>query len=107
MYNFHTKNMQITRPRGEYVEKIIRDANGQLVRVSFCVYEKNGHIKARLLNVVYVEEKSIADKTILLNFSSPGEEKYQEVVFENKIVSPYFNKNLLYFSGSKPRAPTR
>ena len=97
---------QITPSKANFIEKIVRDTNGRLLRATFCVYENGGHIKARLLSVVYVEESAIENKTPLLSFSSLGEEKHQEIIFENKTVSPYFNSNILYSSGSKPRAPT-
>lgn len=98
---------QITPSRANFIEKILRDGQGRLVCATFCVYENGGHIKARLVNVVYLEEKSsIKSKTLVLDFSSPGEEKYCEVVLKNKIASPYFDLNILYSSGSKPRAPT-
>ena len=98
---------QITPSKSNFIEKILRDNQGRLVHATFCVYENGGHIKARLVGVVYLDEKSIiSNKILFLNFSSPGEEKYQEVVFENKTLSPYFDSNLLYSVGSKPRAPT-
>lgn len=98
--------MQITRPRGEYIEKIVRDSNGRLVRLSFCVYENGGHIRARLLNAVYLVESSIENKTIFLGLWTPSVHRYSKPVFAGKITSPYFNSNLLNFLGSKPRAPT-
>ena len=99
--------MQITRPRGEYVEKIVRDGNGRLVRLSFCVYENGGHVKARLLNAVYLEEKTgIENKTVFLSSPRTVLGEYEITVSYRKITSPYFNSNLLNFLGSKPRAPT-
>lgn len=98
--------MQITRPRGEYVEKIVRDAGGRLVRLSFCVYENGGHIRARLLNAVYLKENFIGNKILFLEGLKREKNFGTEVVFKNKIVSPYFDLNILYSSGSKPRAPT-
>ena len=98
--------MQITRPRGEYVEKIVRDAGGRLVRLSFCVYENGGHIKARLLNAVYLSESPLENKTVFLTSPRVPLGEYADVFFTVKIVSPYFNSNLLNFLGSKPRAPT-
>lgn len=98
--------MQITRPRGEYVEKIVRDTNGRLVRLSFCVYENGGHIKARLLNAVCIEEHTLQNKTLILP-SLKSTKKYGTKVFKSsKTVSPYFNLNLLNFLVAKPRAPT-
>lgn len=99
--------MQIIRPRGEYVEKIVRDAQGRLVRLSFCVYQNGGHIKARLLNVTYLEEKSTGDKILFLDGEKTRKNYGSKIVFRNKVVSPYFNFDILKFSGSKPRAPTK
>jgi hypothetical protein len=99
--------MQITRPRGEYIEKIVRDAGGRLVRLSFCVFENGGHVRARLLNAVYLEEKTeIENKVLFLGSWTPSVHRYSKSVFVSKITSPYFNSNLLNFLGSKPRAPT-
>jgi hypothetical protein len=102
--------MQITRPRGEYIEKIVRDTNGRLVRLSFCVYENGGHVKARLLNATYLSENGCSTPSVEQNYllacSTLSVEQYQEIFNVGKIVSPYFNSNLLNFLGSKPRAPT-
>ncbi len=96
---------QLTRPIGEYVEKIIRDKNGQLVRATFCVYECDGHIKARLITAEIIKEVLSNKKTVSL----PGfvkEELQNFVEYIGATVSPYFSLNTLYFFGSKPRAPT-
>lgn len=106
-YFVSIKTMQITQPRGEYIEKIVRDVNGQLVRLSFCVYQNNGHIKVRLLNVVHLEKKAIDNKVLLLNSKRLQNNYRGKIIFKSKIVSPYFNFDILKFSGSKPRAPTK
>ncbi len=89
------------------MERVVRDADGRLVRLSFCVYENGGHIRARLLNAVYLEEYREIENKIPVLTGFKLEKKYPiKVIFKNKIVSPYFNFDILYFSGSKPRAPT-
>ena len=99
--------MQITRPLGDFVEKIVRDSNGRLVRATFCVYENNGHIKARLIKAIYLEEfEKIENKVATLPGSARENSFQTKTVFEEKVVSPYFDSNLLYSLGSKPRAPT-
>jgi len=99
--------MQITRPRGEYIEKIVRDGNGRLVRLSFCVYENGGHVRARLLNATYLaENQKIENKTLTLGGLTKTKTFPAEILRGEKITSPYFNSNLLNFLGSKPRAPT-
>lgn len=96
---------QIGLPLGNYVERIIRDKNGQLVRATFCVYECNGHIKARLINAELVKEVLQNEKVeILTGFVQKEYRNFIEYV--GATVSPYFSLNTLYFSGSKPRAPT-
>lgn len=98
--------MQITTPRGNLIEKVLRDKDGRLVRASFCVYQESGRVKARLLNVVYLDE-SLENKEVLCleglkdNFEFEVEEKQ-----DHKILSPYFDFNILSFLGSKPRAPS-
>jgi len=96
---------QLSRPRGEYVERIIRDKNGQLVRATFCVYECNGHIKARLLNAEFLTETLSNKKVIAID--GIAKKEFREIIDEiGKTISPYFTFDTLYFSGSKPRAPT-
>jgi hypothetical protein len=98
--------MQIIPSNQKLIEKILRDHNGQLVRATFCVYENGGRIKARLVDVVYLDEyEKLGAKTNTLS-GLITKEKFETVysaVFA--VVSPYFS-NILYFSGSKPRAPT-
>lgn len=99
--------MQITTTQGNFIEKIVRDANGKFARVTFCVYENAGHIKARIVKVVYLEECLSIESSSLVLTGFKSDKVFQSVeTFLNKIVSPYFNSKLIYFSGSKPRAPT-
>lgn len=97
---------QIGYPIGNYIERVIRDKNGQLVRATFCVYECSGQIKARLVSAEYIKEDVVENNItpILVGFVQKGLKNFIEYVGET--ASPYFNLNTLYFSGSKPRAPT-
>jgi len=70
------------------------------------VYENGGHVKARLLNATYLPENSIGNKILFLGGLKKQKNFGGEIIFKNKIVSPYFDSNILYSSGSKPRAPT-
>lgn len=93
--------MQITTPRGDFIEKILRDTNGRLVKATFCVYEEAGRVKARLLNFVYIDDDNV------LSLASYKQEIYSFIENEDreKILSPYFDFDILTFFGSKPRAP--
>lgn len=96
-------------PQKNIVERIFRDKEGRLVKATFYVYESGGHFKARLVKVEFIKEVLVLENKI---FSLPGYvsqfPKYTEKISINgNIVSPYFNNNLLYFSGSKPRAPSK
>ncbi|MFA5888811.1 MAG: hypothetical protein WCW47_00505 [Candidatus Paceibacterota bacterium] len=96
---------QLTKPIGEYVERIVRDKNGQLVRATFCVYECDGHIKARLINAEIINE--YLQKTEILKLGGLTAKWVRNYVeYVGATISPYFSLNTLYFSGSKPRAPT-
>jgi len=98
---------ELTSPRGKFIEKILRDENGHLVRATFCIYEEAGRIKARLLHAVIIADESIIKNSTL---SLPGFSKkdtFSCVAVCNSITSPYISSSLLYFSGSKPRAPTQ
>jgi hypothetical protein len=98
---------QIGYPIGNYVERIIRDKNGQLVRATFCVYECSGHIKARLVSAEYIKEDIIENKSTLVLAGLVERNTRNFIEYVGETVSPYFNLNTLYFSGSKPRAPTQ
>ena len=96
---------QLTKPLGSYIERIIRDKNGQLVRATFCVYECSGRIKARLINIELIQEVFVnKNVAVLTGFVKSELQNFVEYV--SNVASPYFSLNTLYFSGSKPRAPT-
>ena len=100
--------MQLTPIKGNYIEKILRDAQGHLVRVTFCVYESDGRIKARLIQATLLEQTpAIENKIYSLsgNVAKSPDYSLEKIVWK-EIVSPYFN-NLLFSIGSKPRAPTK
>ncbi len=91
---------------GGFVEKIIRDKEGRLVRATFSVYENGGRIKARLVEYVYLTNGTISGNVLALGGLTSPKVKNQNFSFDKTVKSPYFNKESLYFSGSKPRAPT-
>ena len=95
--------MQLTPRREQTIEKIIRDADGRLVKATFCVYEQGGRIKARLIEAVVLDE--IKNQTLSLGTRSKIS-KYVQTILQTKVVSPYFNTSLIYALGSRPRAPT-
>ncbi len=101
--------MKIVQSNNQYFDKILRDKEGKLVRATFCVYESAGRVKARLINLTYLEERAITGKTSSLS------SLMSKTVFDTQlgssaskliVSSPYFSKLTLYFNGSKPRAPT-
>ncbi len=98
--------MQIIQSKNNIVEKVIRDKEGRLVRATFQVYENAGRIKARLVDFVYIEElKQFVGKV----FALVGNIGKKLTWSENSIKSfvlPFVTLENIYFSGSKPRAPT-
>ena len=99
--------MQIIKSKGNIVEKVVRDKAGKLIRARFFVFESHGRIKARLVDFVYVAEQIyLKGANFLLSITM------SKVPFDIKkyigisYVSPYVVLNNIYFSGSKPRAPT-
>ncbi len=94
--------MQIVAHKGNIVEKILRDKEGRLVRAKFYIYESAGRIKARLLEATIIAE--LAGK--VLSLFGPAQKTGSKISFSKSTVSPYFNKDVLTFLGSKPRAPT-
>ncbi|KKR45455.1 MAG: hypothetical protein UT81_C0013G0020 [Parcubacteria group bacterium GW2011_GWA2_40_14] len=98
--------MQIVQTKSHIVEKTLRDKEGRLIRARFCVYESAGRIKARLVEVAYLPEKAHQITLFALSGFSKKETWTRSVQVGKKVVSPYFKSNSLYFSGSKPRAPT-
>ena len=99
--------MQITHSKNQFVEKVLRDKEGRLVRATFCVYENGGRVKARLVSVIYLAEKALQSATFAL--SGFVNKKISPIVnfFGKAVASPYFSVETLYQNGSKPRAPTR
>ena len=93
--------------KGNFIEKIVRNQDGRLVRATFCLYEYNGRLKARVVSFVYLEEKAEIAQNHLVLCGLCVENTFNTAIsFERPVASPYFNKNILYSSGSKPRAPT-
>jgi hypothetical protein len=99
--------MQIIQSKQNFVEKILRDKEGRLVRARFCVYENAGRIKARLVDVVYLDETCLNGSVLTLNSINISDNlELGHRMSKLGVSSPYFNFNILYSSGSKPRAPT-
>ncbi len=97
--------MQIIKSQSNIVEKVLRDKEGRLVRARFAVYENAGRIKVRLLDFVYIDIKELAGKVLsLVGFSKKVSKELNSVY--KTVVSPFTYSKILYFSGSKPRAPT-
>lgn len=97
--------MQIVSSKSNIVEKVIRDKQGRLVRARFAIYENAGRIKARLIDFVYVDVSALAGKVLsLVGLSKKVSSTLNSV--HKTIVSPFVYSKILYFSGSKPRAPT-
>ena len=98
--------MQIIQSKSSLVEKILRDKEGRLVRAVFCVYENDGRIKARLVDFVYITEKVLKNTVFALSGFTKSKFSQRCHLREGVIISPYFVSDILYSSGSKPRAPT-
>ena len=96
--------MQIVQAKGNIVEKIIRDKDGRLVRAQFYVYENAGRMKARLLDIEYIQTL----KNTVFNLPGFIKEKTARIVnsFDKLFQSPQFTLETIYTNGSKPRAPT-
>ena len=98
--------MQLTQSKGNTVEKILRDKNGRLVRATFYIYENAGRVKARLVDFVYLSEEFVkSTKVFLAGFLKAQVSQFKNVI--NKLnVTSLISREILYFSGSKPRAPS-
>jgi len=96
--------MQLTR--GNFIEKILRNADGQLVRVTFALYEHEGRIKARVVDTVLIEDQKSDSEILALCGCSKIPAASLEISLGGATISPYATLNPLYVSGSQPRAPT-
>lgn len=95
----------LTTPRAQLVEKLITSAEGVVFQAMFLVYEEDGRVKARLVRAIPVSKKAQPIVFALTGDITPAPaiEIASEIEAEN-IISPY--TSLLYFVGSKPRAPS-
>ncbi len=95
----------LTPLQGNIIEKVLRDPMGRLARVTFYVYENAGRMKARVVNVAYLDElpkKQIFTLGgVVLNTSAPSE----RITYIAPVASPYVDTLILFKLGSKPRAP--
>ena len=98
--------MQIVQAKGNIVEKVLRDKEGRLVRVTFYVYESAGRIKARLVDFVYISKQVVKSTVFFLAKFYKAQTKNLDDTIDKSIISPFLNFEILFFSGSKPRAPT-
>lgn len=98
--------MQLSQPRGKIIEKVLQNPDGQMVRAVFCVYETEGRVKARLLHSTVIGIESQKPEILTLGGSIFSYTPESRVIFYTPIVSPFVDSNSIYFSGSKPRAPT-
>ncbi len=99
--------MQIINSKNKFIERILRDNEGRLVCAKFCVYERGGRIKARLVDFTYIDETIFVSGAVL---SLPGFKNtkltWSEFFGNKKTFSPQLKSEILYSSGSKPRAPS-
>jgi hypothetical protein len=99
--------MNLTRSQSNIVEKVIRDKDGKLIRARFFVYENGGRIKARLLDFVYLTEQVLlSSANFLLSVISKTKAIVTKFSSVKTYTTPFTTLNTIYFSGSKPRAPT-
>ena len=96
--------MQLIQSKANLIERILHDKEGRLVRATFCVYENAGRIKARLVDFVYMNE--LKGKILTLSEFTKAKVTPMSDIGVRLVSSPYFNKETILFSGSKPRAPT-
>ena len=105
-YNIKT-NMQVGHLKNvNYIEKILRDKEGRLVRAKFSIYESEGRIKARLVDFVYLTEKVVSKTVYFLSGFSKTKATPMSDIGDKLISSPFITSEILYSTGSKPRAPT-
>lgn len=98
--------MQIIQSKTNFVEKVLRDKEGRLVRARFAVYENAGRIKARLVDFVYIEEvKQIVGSILKLATTIAKKLSWSENPLKSFVLH-FVTIDNIYFSGSKPRAPT-
>ncbi len=98
--------MQLIQSQFSLVEKILRDKDGRLARATFCVYENEGRMKARLVDFVYITEEVLKNVVFVLSGFTKAKLAPRKDLGKKAIASPYFVSDILYSSGSKPRAPT-
>ena len=96
--------MQLIQSKANLIERILHDKEGRLVRATFCVYENAGRIKARLVDFTYINE--LKGKILTLSGFTKANLIPRSDLGIRFVSSPYFNKETILFSGSKPRAPT-
>ncbi len=97
--------MQLSQQRGETIEKVFTYKKGKLVRAKFFVYEREGRLKARLVDLTILEQ--IVGKVTQFLFSLYKKVSENVLILLKINPQPAFAKIKVYdFTGSKPRAPT-
>ncbi len=105
-YNSPHMRNQLTSQHGNFVEQILRDAQGQLVRVTFYVYQSGDRVRARVVQAVVLEVATFKARILTLGGKISEKTASLQTHFAHGIVSQYFNFLSIYISGSQPRAPS-
>ncbi len=99
--------MNLIKSQGNIVEKVLRDKDGKLIRARFFVYENNGRIRARLLDFVYLSEQALLNgANFILSGFATAKAIFKKIKFLTFYTSKLVPQEIIYTSGSKPRAPT-
>ena len=94
-----TKNQQLN----SIFERIVRDKNGVLVRVRFTIVEINGAFQGQIISATPLAHE-VREETILLPIEKVSKVIIEkDLVYFDKIVSPYFS--LDFFMSQPTRAP--
>ncbi len=95
--------MQIVKSNSQYIEKVLKDKNGNLVRARFWIYENSGRLKAKLVDFEYLDDPN---RVILLRDVEKDYINFLENEVKFSLNNPYIVLVGIYSLGSKPRAPT-
>ena len=104
--NIETNVMQIIQTRWDIIEKTLRDNSGRLVQARFYIYENAGRIKVRLIDFVYLSQEVVKSAVFFITGFSKNQAKNLRDILCRIVSSPLLAFEILFFSGSKPRAPT-
>ncbi len=91
-----TKNQQLN----SIFERIVRDKNGVLVRVRFTIVEINGAFQGQIISATPL----VQEQAICLPIDKQSQVIIEkDIVYSDKIVSPFFS--LDFFMSQPTRAP--